>query len=88
MNPYRKIDHFLPISRSIRVHQILISNLYLRYKDHPLLPQYTSSSLRNYIENPRFDRSSPSSLDGSHLSRNHSRSWNWIILSDEPLGAV
>lgn len=32
MNPYRKIDHFLPIPR---VHQILISNLYLRYKDHP-----------------------------------------------------
>lgn len=32
---YRKIDHFLPIPRSIRIHQILISNLYLRYKDHP-----------------------------------------------------
>lgn len=86
MNPYRKIDHFLSIPRSIQVHQILISNLYLRYKDHP--PKYTSSSLRNYIENPRFDRSSPSSLDGCHLSRNHSRSWNCIILSDEPLGAV
>lgn len=68
---YRKIDHFLPIPRSIRIHQILISNLYLRYKDHP---QYTISPLRNYIENPRFDRSSPSSLDGCHLSRNHSRS--------------
>lgn len=37
-------------------------------------PQYTISPLRNYIENPRFDRSSPSCLDGCHLSRNHSRS--------------
>lgn len=30
-------------------------------------PQYRSSSLRNYVENPPFDGSSPSGLDGCHL---------------------
>lgn len=39
-------------------------------------PQYTSSSLRNYVENPPFDRSSPSSLDGCHLFE---ESQSWIV---------